>query len=361
MAKYPTNKAGAKYGTGYCDSQCPQDLKFIAGKANSEGWTPSSNSVNSGTGNNGACCNEMDIWEANSISAAVTPHPCSGDGLQVCSASAGTCTSNGRYDTVCDPDGCDFNSYRMGDTSFYGPGLTVDTTKKFTVVTQFISSDGTATGDLTEIRRIYVQNGVVIQNSIVNVPGITANTYNSITEPLCDAQKAAFGDQTAFQAKGGLKQMGVAGKNGMVLVLSIWDDYAVDMLWLDSTYPTTANATAPGVARGTCATTSGVPATVEANTPNASVTYSNIRFGDIGSTYSGTTSSSSSTTSKASTTSTSSTTTKASTTSTSTTSTSTTTKASTTSTSTTTTKASTTSTTTSSAAASTATAAKWGQ
>ena len=26
-----TNKAGAKYGTGYCDSQCPHDLKFIDG------------------------------------------------------------------------------------------------------------------------------------------------------------------------------------------------------------------------------------------------------------------------------------------------------------------------------------------
>ncbi|KAG6838559.1 hypothetical protein C0991_000499, partial [Blastosporella zonata] len=150
--------------------------------------------------------------------------------------------------------------------------------------------------------------------------------------------------------------MGVAGKNGMVLVLSIWDDYAVDMLWLDSTYPTTANATAPGVARGTCATTSGVPATVEANTPNASVTYSNIRFGDIGSTYSGTTSSSSSASSSAASTST-----KAST-SASSSSTSTTTKASTTSTSTTTTtNASTTSTSTSSAAASTATQVKYGQ
>lgn len=31
-AKYPSNTAGAKYGTGYCDSQCPRDLKFIAGK-----------------------------------------------------------------------------------------------------------------------------------------------------------------------------------------------------------------------------------------------------------------------------------------------------------------------------------------
>jgi cellulose 1,4-beta-cellobiosidase len=27
-----SNAAGAKYGTGYCDSQCPRDLKFIAGQ-----------------------------------------------------------------------------------------------------------------------------------------------------------------------------------------------------------------------------------------------------------------------------------------------------------------------------------------
>lgn len=34
MAKYSTNKAGAKYGTGYCDTQCPHDIKFINGEAN---------------------------------------------------------------------------------------------------------------------------------------------------------------------------------------------------------------------------------------------------------------------------------------------------------------------------------------
>lgn len=28
----PNNKAGAQYGTGYCDSQCPRDLKFIGGE-----------------------------------------------------------------------------------------------------------------------------------------------------------------------------------------------------------------------------------------------------------------------------------------------------------------------------------------
>lgn len=32
MKKYSTNKAGAKYGTGYCDAQCPRDLKFINGE-----------------------------------------------------------------------------------------------------------------------------------------------------------------------------------------------------------------------------------------------------------------------------------------------------------------------------------------
>ncbi|KAG6870216.1 Exoglucanase, partial [Termitomyces sp. T32_za158] len=164
----------------------------------------------------------MDIWEANSISAAVTPHPCAATGLQMCTGT--DCGTEGRYDTICDPDGCDFNSFRMGDKTFYGPGLTVDTTKKFTVVTQFVSSDGTTSGDLVEIRRLYVQDGVVIQNSKVNIPGMDA--YDSITEDFCDAQKSAFGDQTQFQAKGGLTRMGQALKNGMVLVLSVWDDHA---------------------------------------------------------------------------------------------------------------------------------------
>ena len=31
------NRAGAKYGTGYCDAQCPHDLKFMEGKANVTG------------------------------------------------------------------------------------------------------------------------------------------------------------------------------------------------------------------------------------------------------------------------------------------------------------------------------------
>jgi cellulose 1,4-beta-cellobiosidase len=34
MSRFPTNKADASYGTGYCDVQCPQDIKFINGVVN---------------------------------------------------------------------------------------------------------------------------------------------------------------------------------------------------------------------------------------------------------------------------------------------------------------------------------------
>jgi cellulose 1,4-beta-cellobiosidase len=282
VSRFPTNKAGAEYGTGYCDSQCPHDIKFIDGVANIIDWTPDSNNPNTGTGSLGICCAEMDIWEANSISAAVTPHPCTVTESTSCSGT--TCSAANSTDGVCDQAGCDFNSFRLGDTSFYGPGLTVDTTQPFTVVTQFVSSNNETTGTLSAIRRLYVQNGVVIQNSETNIPGIT--TTNEIDTTFCEQQKVAFGDTDTFDSKGGITAMGDAMSTGMVLVLSLWDDYAVSMLWLDSDFPT--DGTAPGNLRGTCPTTSGVPVTVEADSPNAQVIYSNIKFGAIGSTFSST-------------------------------------------------------------------------
>jgi cellulose 1,4-beta-cellobiosidase len=277
VSAYPNNKAGAQYGVGYCDSQCPRDLKFINGAGNVDGWVASSNNANTGVGNHGSCCAEMDVWEANSISAAVTPHSCDTVSQTECIADAcGGTYSSSRYAGTCDPDGCDFNSYRLGNTTFYGPGMTVNTNSVFTVVTQFIGSP------LTEIRRFYVQDGVVIPNSQSTISGVTGN---SITSTFCDAEKTAFGDPNYFDKHGGLTSMSEAFAGGMVLVLSLWDDYYADMLWLDSDYPLTKSASSPGVARGTCATTSGVPATVEAASPNAYVIYSNIKFGAINSTY----------------------------------------------------------------------------
>nr|AAF70170.1 cellulase CEL1 [Plenodomus lingam] len=278
LKKYPTNKAGAKYGTGYCDAQCPRDLKFINGEGNVEGWQPSKNDQNAGVGGHGSCCAEMDIWEANSVSTAVTPHSCSTIEQSRCDGDGcGGTYSADRYAGVCDPDGCDFNSYRMGVKDFYGKGKTVDTSKKFTVVTQFIGS-----GDAMEIKRFYVQNGKTIPQPDSTIPGVTGN---SITTFFCDAQKKAFGDKYTFKDKGGMANM-PSTCNGMVLVMSLWDDHYSNMLWLDSTYPTDKNPdTDAGSGRGECAITSGVPADVESQHPDASVIYSNIKFGPINTTF----------------------------------------------------------------------------
>jgi cellulose 1,4-beta-cellobiosidase len=277
-SRFSTNKAGAKYGTGYCDSQCPRDLKFIDGQGNVDGWKPSTNDANAGVGGHGSCCAEMDVWEANSVSAALTPHSCDTATQTMCSADAcgGTYSSN-RYAGTCDPDGCDFNSYRQGDLTFYGKGETVDTSSVFTVVTQFIGNP------LTEIRRFYVQKGKLIPNSQSTIANVTGN---SITTAYCDAQKAAFGDNYSFKTHGGMSAMSKAMSGGMTLVMSLWDDHYADMLWLDSTYPTTK--TGPGGPRGTCATTSGVPSDVESSAASSKVIYSNIKFGPINSTYTAT-------------------------------------------------------------------------
>jgi cellulose 1,4-beta-cellobiosidase len=100
-------------------------------------------------------------------------------------------------------DGCDFNPYRLGDTTFFGNGsankvpslpiglgsayplrisqgcphttaLQVDSTKVFTVVTQFITSDGTATGDLIEIRRKYDRHAHVAVSRVGTLDSLAA-------------------------------------------------------------------------------------------------------------------------------------------------------------------------------------------
>ncbi|KAJ5225548.1 CAZyme family GH7 [Penicillium chermesinum] len=284
VAKYPANKAGAKYGTGYCDSQCPRDLKFINGEANVDGWVPSTSDRNAGIGNHGSCCAELDIWEANSISTALTPHPCDTATQTMCEGdNCGGTYSSSRYAGTCDPDGCDFNPYRMGNKTFFGPGKIVDTKSKMTVVTQFLTSDGTDSGTLSEIRRLYVQNGKVIANSASDISGVSGNSINA---KYCTAQKKAFGDQDIFAQHGGLSAMSKGLEAGMVLVMSLWDDHHSNMNWLDSNDPDTGSASTPGVARGTCSTTAGDPQTVESQSPGSNVVFSAIKFGPIGSTYS---------------------------------------------------------------------------
>jgi cellulose 1,4-beta-cellobiosidase len=266
------NTAGAQYGTGYCDAQCPHDIKFINGESNTLGWN-----TTTAMGKMGSCCAEMDIWEANKQATAYTAHPCSINGPERCENEQ-DCGAAG----FCDKAGCDLNTFRLGDKDFFGAGssFAVDTTKPFTIITQFITNDNTDTGELVDIRRKYVQDGKVIETPSVDVG---SGKYKSITSDFCTAQKKEFGDDDTFTSHGGLKEMGKALGRGMVLVMSIWDDTAAHMLWLDSSYP--ADKTGPGVARGPCDTSTGEPGQTRAKYPDSLVKYSNIKFGAVGTTF----------------------------------------------------------------------------
>ncbi|CAL5873186.1 uncharacterized protein PFLUO_LOCUS7455 [Penicillium psychrofluorescens] len=220
------NTGGAEYGSGYCDAQCPVET-WRNGTLNPNGES--------------YCCNEMDILEANSMANAYTPHPCS--------------------TTDCDKGGCGFNPYAQGVTNYWGPGDTVDTSKPFTITTQFITDDGTKTGTLTEIRRQYIQNGKIIPNAK------SSSGLDSITQSWCESS------DSSASTFGGLTTMGQALGRGMVLIFSIWNDGSQYMNWLDSG------------SSGPCSSTAGNPATILAQDPTTHVVFSNIRWGDIDSTY----------------------------------------------------------------------------
>jgi cellulose 1,4-beta-cellobiosidase len=205
-------------------------------QANSENWVPSCQNKHHGTGNLGSCCAELDIWEANRISTAFAAHPCRMSGQQACvgdacgGARSPNATAQLRYASNCDPDGCDFNAWRQGNRTFYGPGVgfEIDSTRKITVVTRFPVDQE---GKLATIRRLFVQDDRVVFNPQSIIPGIVG--HDALTDAYCVAQKAVFGDEHDFSRKGGLAQMGDALRGPMVLVLSLWDDVSDPSLQVD--------------------------------------------------------------------------------------------------------------------------------
>jgi len=285
------NQAGARFGTGYCDAQCPHDIKFINGQANTKDWKPHprdfSNSM--GLGHYGACCAEMDIWEANNMATAYTPHPCdiTTPGQYMCEGiECGDNDSGERYDGLCDKDGCDINPFRNGNQSFYGKGtnFAVDSSRAIRVVTQFLTTNGKDDGDLSEIRRFYVQDGKAIESPPIK---ILPDEPDSITDKMCEDIQDLFGNPNDFKIKGGNKAMGESLKRGHVAAFSLWDDIDVHMMWLDSCYPTDKACTELGVHRGMCpGGDESSPRTVRSKHPSSYVTFANVAFGEIGTTQS---------------------------------------------------------------------------
>jgi len=237
---------GAPYGGGYCDAQCFKNAWF------------------NGTVNNnvlGACCNEFDVWESNKEATGFTPHPCSIESIYGCTGEE--CT----FDGVCDQWGCGFNPYSLGEPKYFGPGsdFVIDTTKTFTVTTQFITDDGTASGSLIDIKRFYRQEGKVIENAVATADS-GYEGLQSITDEYCDVKS------TEGLRLGGLDAQGRALERGSVLIFSIWNSDGDFMNWMDS-----------GDA-GPCNATEGNPELILANEPGTNVVFSQVKWGDIGST-----------------------------------------------------------------------------
>ncbi|CAG8978842.1 hypothetical protein HYALB_00008497 [Hymenoscyphus albidus] len=241
--KSEINTAGAAIGSGYCDAQC-YTLPFINGEAN----IPA----------HGSCCNEMDIWEANSRANSIAPHTCSKPGLYRCTG------PECEFDGVCDEWGCSYNPYALGNKEYYGLKFTVDTTRPFTVVTQFPAD---ASGTLTAIRRLYIQDGKVINNAAVNINGIAP--FDELNTEYCSRPGGG-----TFIPLGGMPVMGEALSRGMVLAFSIWWDIGGFMNWLNSGDV------------GPCNATEGNPEVIVQIEPNPAVVFNEVKWGEIGSTFS---------------------------------------------------------------------------
>lgn len=220
----------AEYGTGYCDAQF---LGMVDGQQVSG-------------------CAELDIWEANREATVYTAHSC--DFLGQKPRSGGSCDSGG----------CGYNVHRFccnqggSVCDFYGNGAKwqVDTSKKFTVVTQFVGNP------LKEIVRKYVQGGKIINMPVCEIWG--PNPHDRIDEGFCT---------TTGHSAGMVAQMGKSLAVGHVLSFSLWDS-ADAMYWLDSGE------------YGPCkAGAEDKNDYLEAHYPNATVTWSNVRVGPLDSTY----------------------------------------------------------------------------
>jgi cellulose 1,4-beta-cellobiosidase len=109
---------------------------------------------------------------------------------------------------------------------------------------------------------------------------------NSITNEFCSKSVKVFGGPDKFTDMGGLKHLSDSLDRGMVLVMSLWDDKGdTNMLWFDGAFPPDASPKMPGVIRGPCTRADSNVTDFEAKNPEAFVQFSNIRVGELDSTY----------------------------------------------------------------------------
>lgn len=114
---------------------------------------------------------------------------------------------------------------------------------------------------------MYLQKGAIVENLRVHVSGVDPST-NSIAIQSCDTIKNVFVQYAHYLKPRGMHPVDQALTEGMVLVF----------LYLGGLSCWRKSCGACGVSRGAC------PTELETPYPGASVVFSNIRVGPIGST-----------------------------------------------------------------------------
>lgn len=253
------NQGGAEAGTNYCDAQA------VAG----------------------IYCSEMDLFEGNTVAQQYTTHGC----IDACASfteDVSDCKDDGSEKSVCDQSGCGLNPFRYGPGTTYntetnneawhgvGSSFELDTSKPFTVITQFFESN---------ITRFYLQDGNRIDLPTLYVlPPTDGSHYGAFERPaITEDYCADTYDRWDGKSNTPLAQMYNNMENGMVLAMSAWysqETYVnglpsgsqTGMSWLDG-----VNNWGHYTKAGPChETTSDIG--------DHQATFSDIRFGAIGTT-----------------------------------------------------------------------------
>jgi cellulose 1,4-beta-cellobiosidase len=251
------SEAGPAFGIPYADAQCPDDIKYVGDKPNIDKF--------------GVCAYEFDIWEANRHATQMALHNCENAGITICKDPVSCGQGANRYKGNCDKDGSYINPWQAGNKTVYGFGsdFQIDTSRPFKIRTQFITTDGTDAGDLSEIRRFYEQDGKVVFGG-------------ALLDAEIDKQKIEYNEVNHHKQLGGMKAMGVSFRKNHLFVMSFWDDNSpARMLWLDGTYP--PGATTAGAERGPCPANSGHPAVMRKSVPDSYVIYSDVQINRLSS------------------------------------------------------------------------------
>jgi len=261
------NKGEAETGTNYCDAQAV----------------------------GGTFCSEMDIFEGNTVAQQFTTHAC----VDACASyTNGVSECKQGTQGVCDQSGCGLNPFRYGPGTSYngetnnegwhgvGSSFEIDTSKPFTVTTQFHASS---------ISRFYLQNGKRIDLPALYVlPPTDGSHYAELESPaikedFCvdiydrwdgETARTSWRDESDEEP---LPQMLKNLENGVVLAMSAWYDQETysngkpsgtqtGMSWMDG-----VNNWGHYTKTGPCHET-----TSDAGDHQA--TFSDIRFGPIGTT-----------------------------------------------------------------------------